>query len=63
MDTINFTRGVPANESFPLDEVAAAAIDALKERGAACCSTARPPASCRCASGLPSGRASRSTRC
>ena len=23
MDTINFTRGVPANESFPLDEVAA----------------------------------------
>ena len=35
MDTINFTRGVPANESFPLDEVASAAIDALKARGAA----------------------------
>lgn len=35
MDTINFTRGVPANESFPLDEVAAAAIDALKARGPA----------------------------
>ena len=35
MDIINFTRGVPANESFPLDEVAAAAIDALKARGAA----------------------------
>ena len=33
MDTINFTRGVPANESFPLDEVASAAIDALKARG------------------------------
>ena len=35
MDTINFTRGVPANESFPLQEVAAAAVDALKARGAA----------------------------
>jgi DNA-binding transcriptional MocR family regulator len=35
MDTINFTRGVPANESFPLDEVAAAAIDALKALGPA----------------------------
>ena len=35
MDTINFTRGVPANESFPLAEVADAAIDALKARGPA----------------------------
>jgi DNA-binding transcriptional MocR family regulator len=35
MDTINFTRGVPANDSFPLEEVAAAAIDALKARGPA----------------------------
>ncbi|HUR34088.1 MAG TPA: PLP-dependent aminotransferase family protein [Vicinamibacterales bacterium] len=35
MDTINFTRGVPANESFPLDEVASAALDALKTRGTA----------------------------
>ena len=35
MDTINFTRGVPANESFPLEDVAAAAIDALKARGPA----------------------------
>ena len=35
MDTINFTRGVPANESFPIDEVASAASDALKARGAA----------------------------
>ena len=35
MDTINFTRGVPANESFPLEEVATAAIDALKARGPA----------------------------
>ena len=35
MDTINFTRGVPANESFPLDEVASAAMDALKARGPA----------------------------
>jgi len=35
MNTINFTRGVPANESFPLDEVATAAIDALKARGPA----------------------------
>jgi DNA-binding transcriptional MocR family regulator len=35
MDTINFTRGVPANESFPLEEVASSAIDALKARGAA----------------------------
>lgn len=30
MDTITFTRGVPANESFPLEEVASAAVDALK---------------------------------
>lgn len=35
METINFTRGVPANESFPLGEVAEAAIDALKARGPA----------------------------
>jgi DNA-binding transcriptional MocR family regulator len=35
MDTINFTRGVPANESFPLEEVASAAIDGLKARGPA----------------------------
>jgi DNA-binding transcriptional MocR family regulator len=35
MDTINFTRGVPANESFPLEEVASAAIDALRARGPA----------------------------
>src|SRR5215217_3262978 len=35
MDTINFTRGVPANESFPLEEVATAAIDALRARGPA----------------------------
>lgn len=35
METINFTRGVPANESFPLEEVASAAIDALKARGPA----------------------------
>jgi len=35
LDTINFTRGVPANESFPLADVAEAAIDAFKARGAA----------------------------
>ena len=35
METINFTRGVPANESFPLDEMIAAAESALKARGAA----------------------------
>lgn len=35
MTPINFTRGVPANESFPIAEVAEAAIDALKARGAA----------------------------
>ena len=35
MDTINFTRGVPANESFPLAEVADAAIEALETRGPA----------------------------
>jgi 2-aminoadipate transaminase len=33
--TINFTRGVPAIESFPIDEVIDAAIAALKTRGAA----------------------------
>ena len=35
MDTINFTRGVPANESFPMDEVIAAAEAALKAKGPA----------------------------
>src|SRR5450759_5274765 len=35
MQTINFTRGVPANESFPIDEVIDAAIAALKTRGPA----------------------------
>jgi len=35
METINFTRGVPANESFPIDEVIEAAGAALKTRGAA----------------------------
>jgi DNA-binding transcriptional MocR family regulator len=34
-DTINFTRGVPANESFPIDEVIAAASTVLGTHGAA----------------------------
>jgi len=34
-ETINFTRGVPANESFPLDEVIDAANAAFRARGAA----------------------------
>jgi 2-aminoadipate transaminase len=34
MNTINFTRGVPANESFPIDEVIAAASAALTAKGA-----------------------------
>jgi DNA-binding transcriptional MocR family regulator len=33
--TINFTRGVPANESFPIDELRAAADQALKANGVA----------------------------
>lgn len=35
MKIINFTRGVPANESFPIDEVITAAEAALKSTGAA----------------------------
>lgn len=35
MDIINFTRGVPANESFPIDEVVAAAEAALRAKGTA----------------------------
>jgi 2-aminoadipate transaminase len=35
MDTINFTRGVPARESFPIDEIASAADAVLKTHGAA----------------------------
>jgi 2-aminoadipate transaminase len=35
MDTINFTRGVPATESFPIAELAEAAETALREQGAA----------------------------
>lgn len=34
-DSINFTRGVPANESFPIDEVVAAAIAAFSQHGTA----------------------------
>jgi len=33
--TINFTRGVPANDSFPIDEVIDAAADVLKTHGPA----------------------------
>ena len=33
-EAINFTRGVPANESFPVDEIRAAADSILKEHGA-----------------------------
>ncbi len=33
MQTINFTRGVPANESFPLDEIVDAAAAALRTNG------------------------------
>ncbi|HET9219614.1 MAG TPA: PLP-dependent aminotransferase family protein [Terriglobia bacterium] len=35
LDPINFTRGVPANESFPLDEMRDAATAVLKDHGAA----------------------------
>ena len=35
MNTINFTRGVPANESYPVDEVIDAAGAALRARGVA----------------------------
>jgi len=34
METINFTRGVPANESFPIGEVIDAASGAFQSRGA-----------------------------
>lgn len=35
MQTINFTRGVPANESFPIDDLAEAAGAILKSKGPA----------------------------
>ena len=35
MQTINFTRGVPANESFPIDELVEATGAILKSKGAA----------------------------
>jgi 2-aminoadipate transaminase len=35
IQTINFTRGVPANESYPIDEVADAAAAVIKAKGAA----------------------------
>ena len=47
MNTINFTRGVPANESFPIPELIDAASTALRANGAAMLqygpSTAFPP--------------------
>ena len=35
LESINFTRGVPANESFPLDEMRDAAAAVLKDHGTA----------------------------
>ena len=35
MKTINFTRGVPADESFPIDDIVEAAGNALKTTGTA----------------------------
>src|SRR5215210_8157214 len=35
IETINFTRGVPATESFPIAELSAAADAALREHGPA----------------------------
>jgi DNA-binding transcriptional MocR family regulator len=35
LEPINFTRGVPANESFPLDDILDAATTILKQNGAA----------------------------
>ena len=35
LESINFTRGVPANESFPLEEMRDAAISVLKDHGPA----------------------------
>ncbi|HSV08719.1 MAG TPA: PLP-dependent aminotransferase family protein [Candidatus Binatus sp.] len=35
MTTINFTRGVPANESFPIEELTVAASEALRSHGSA----------------------------
>jgi 2-aminoadipate transaminase len=35
LETINFTRGVPANESFPLEELAVASNTVLQQNGAA----------------------------
>ncbi len=35
MQTINFTRGVPANESFPTDDLIAASAEILKTKGTA----------------------------
>ena len=35
MNTINFTRGVPANESFPIEELVEAARTAFEEQGTA----------------------------
>ena len=35
LELINFTRGVPANESFPLDEMRDAAAAVLKDHGPA----------------------------
>ena len=35
LDPINFTRGVPANESFPLEELRDAATAVIKDHGPA----------------------------
>ena len=61
MDTINFTRGVPANESFPIDELIDASAAVSSRTAVRCCSTDRRAGSSRCASGSPSGSGSRPT--
>ncbi len=64
MNTINFTRGVPANESFPTAELIDASTAVFKSHGERrCFSTGRRAASSRCGSGSPSGSVSRSTAC
>ena len=53
MNTINFTRGVPANESFPIDEMIDAARASLRSRGAAMLQYGPAPGFSRCANGSP----------
>ena len=55
METINFTRGVPANESFPIARGDRGRDGRAQDERGGCFSTVQPPVICHFANGWPNG--------